>query len=232
MIFAPPKLMAQQLTAEELARANKSADQFIEEFRRTLDFGAAFEKFSVKNSIHVLKRFGFFKGILQDEKLIRRLDDSTLRRVYVTEMNLYYLVAVHDLAKVINQGSDSYNEQNVLGKPHIIALQEASKRNPLVSGQGLITTKAELERYLKDVNVVVALYRKQLSREDFDSKKYKEGVKRVIDYRKISPSILNPRKGLGLGESTKVYRFAKDLFVFYFIEEKGQLKVLMLVIED
>jgi hypothetical protein len=232
LIFAPTSVKGQQMSAMELERANKSAHQFIEEFRKTLDFGSAYEKFFVKNSIQILKKYGFFNIISQDKKFVKKLDDATLKRVYVTEMNIYYLVAVHDLAKY-KEGHDSYNDDERLGKPHVIALQESDKHNPLVSSNDVgIKTKSELNKYLKELDRVIELYRKQLTQEIFYSEQYKGRVKQFTDFRKIPPSISTARTELGLKKDTKVYTLQKDIFVFYFVEEKGQLKILTLIIED
>jgi hypothetical protein len=232
MIFAPTIIKGQQMSSMELDRANKAADQFIEDFRRTLDFGSAYEKFFVKNSIQILKKHGFFKIISQDKKFVKKLDNATLKRVYVTEMNYYYLVLVHDLARYKGEGRDSSNDDELLYKPHVIAFQEAESRYRRSSDDLNIKTKGELEKYLKELNNVIALYRKNLTQDDFDSVQYIQAVKYFNDFHKMSPNVSMLLSGFGFKKNTRVYSLQKDVFIFHFIEEKGQFKVLTMLIEE
>ncbi len=232
LIFAQTNLKGQQMSAMELERSNKSADQFIEEFRKTLDFGSPYEKFFVKNSIQILKKHGFFNIVSQDKKFIRKLDDATLKRVYITEMNYYYLVLVHDLARYKELGRDSSNDDELSDKPHVLALQEAERRYRRSNDDLNIRTRNELEKYLKELNNVIDLYRENLSQDVFDSVQYKQGVKQINDFQKMVTSVSLLPSGFGFKKNTKVYSLQKDIFNFHFIQEKGQLKVLTLFTRD
>jgi len=228
----PLIIFGQTISTRDLKGIDQTADEFIQEFQSTLDFGKAFEKFSAGKSILILKKAGFFKGLNIAPALVDKLDNRTLSRVYVTEMNLYSLVTIYDLARY-GEGRDSYNDGDLSDKPQVAALQESNKLNPLVSGSGApIISRAELERNLDELNKVLVLYRKALSPDIFSSTSYTDRLERFVNFRKIKPMVSSLKSGFGFPKTTKIYTFQKGIFNFQFIKRNEQFKIFIILIDD
>ena len=95
------------LDRAKLDLAGKSADAFVERFRRTLDFGIVWKEFRLSDISCTIKANGFFS---ENDYERFKFEDELLERFYVAVMNYYYLKGVHDLS-IDRLDSDLSEEQ-------------------------------------------------------------------------------------------------------------------------
>jgi len=212
------------ISLQETRHVEKAADRFVERFREMLDFGAVFDDMFVTDAIQRLRKAGFFENSdIIIPRLIERLDDATLKRIYKAIMNYYYIKAVYDLGV----GKDES------APPEVAAVIKASRFFNLLSDTGsgdapAITTREELEQFVVDLSNIAAMYKKRLPRNVFDSPTYNASLK-AINLDKRSPvRIRDGYEGFGVREGVKVYEVEQDIFIIFFVEEAGELKVLTL----
>lgn len=222
------------MSPQEARRVEEAADRFVRRFRETLDFGTVFEEMAASNALQILRKIDFFRSINISPQLVAKLDEATLRRVYKAYMNEYYLRGAYDLSV---EPPDGVKSGSPPPPPEITAMISASKYRPLLAAGWdgslpTITTKAELEEYLSDLNKVAALYRSHLSSETFNSPTYKAAIKRVNEYRDVDFRAVSGVPELGVDANVKAYVIEKDFFIFVFVEEQGSLKVLALSMGD
>jgi hypothetical protein len=204
-------------------RAEAAANRFIKRFRETLDFGLVFDEMFVSDAVQRLRNAGFFRGINISERLVQNLDEAALERTYKAFMNYYYLKAAYDLGVGKEEGAP----------PEVAAALRASKFHNLLSDEGsgdspTITTRHELEEYVADLNNIAALYRQQLPQNVFDSATYKTSLKAINKDKHSQVRVRNGYEDFGIKEGTKVYTLEQDIFIFFLVEENGELKVLTL----
>ncbi len=216
------KEMSSAMTSQEAHRVKEAADRFVQRFRETLDFGLVFDEMFVSDAVQRLRKAGFFQGMNISPQLIEQLDDGTLERAYKAFMNFYYLNGVYDLSV----GKES-------PPPEVAAAIKASRFYNLLSVEGseaqlTITTQEELKQFIADLNNVAALYRQQLSRDVFDSPTYKASLKAINKEGRRALQVKNGYEDFGVKENVKVYGVEQDLFIFFFVEENSELKVLTL----
>lgn len=223
-----------EMSSQELQRANKAADRFIQRFQETLDFSVAYDEMFAADAVGVLRKLEFFKSLNLSPQLIKQLDDSTLKRTYKAEMNLYYLRFAYDLSQT---SLDKSTPTLVTTEPlEIASMIKASKYRPLLSNGWsgklpTLNTVAALKEYLAELNKVIELYRKYVSRDSFTSRKYQVGLERLKAHRRLVPGVKKGWPEIGISKNVSIYVVEKDLFVFPFIEEKGRLKILTLSME-
>lgn len=210
------------MSPQEARRVEEAADRFIRRFRETLDFGTVFDEMFVSDAIQRLRKTGFFRGVNVSQQLVEQLDDATLERVYKAVMNFYYLNGVYDLSV----GKES-------APPEVTAALRSSKYlSTLADEEGgeppTITTRQELEQYVADLNNVAALYKQRLPSDVFTSPAYKASLKAINKDKRSPVRIRNGYEDFGIKEGTKVYAVEQDIFIFFFVEESGELKVLTL----
>lgn len=219
------------MSQQERERVEAAADYFVKRFSETLNFGIVFAETSVPDAIQRLKLAGFFKGININQKLVEQLDDSSLKRSYFAYMSFYYLKAVYDLSIRCPKTNDSQTDSCT--PLDVIKIISASRYQNLLSNEGSgegpeVTTSKELEDYIADLNKIASLYRKHLPDKAFDSSIYKANVKRLNDYKSSPYRVECGLPEFGVDENVKVYVVEKDIFIFFFIEQNGEMKVLTL----
>lgn len=232
LAFVSKPSFAQEASKSDLAKADSCALEFIDEFRRTLDFAKAYDKFRFKGDIDLLGKQGFFKGVNIDVGLQQQLDEKTLLRVYLAEMNLFAIVTAHDLSQY-PEGRDSYNDVNPVDKPHVVALQKADKHNGLMSGDEIqIRSKVQLEKNLLELESIFNKYRRMmLDSNIFRTDSY---LRRVESFQRAAgrnPSVTIFTGGFGIKEGTPIITLQKDIFTFRFFEDDKNIRLLPLVIE-
>jgi hypothetical protein len=217
-------VVAQQVagaTKQEEARVQQAANRFIKRFRKTLDFSTVFDELFARDAVRYLRRTEFLTMINLTPQLIDTLDDADLKRAYKAFMNCFYLRAFYDFGV----GKDDKTP------PDVEAVVKVSKFSNLLSDEGsgdtLITTRQEFEDFVKELTRLAALYKRHLTPKVFASAAYKDRVD-SDSYFQVSDG----SEHFGIAKGTKIYRLDKDLFKFFFIEEKGQMKVLFLGLGD
>lgn len=208
---------------QETRHVEKAADRFVGRFRERLDFGAVFDEMFVTDAIQRLRKAGFFESSGIIPQLVERLDDATLKRIYKAFMNYYYLKAVYDLGVGKNESTP----------PEVAAVIKASKFFNLLSDTGSvdapdITTREELEQFVVDLSNIAAMYKKRLPRNVFDSPTYNTSLKAINMDKRSTVRIRDGYEDFGVKEGVKVYEVEQDIFIIFFVEEDGELKVLTL----
>jgi len=220
------------MTEHEYERVKQAADHFVQRFHQTLDFATAFNEMKANNAIKVLRHADFFKSINMSQKLIDELDDATLERTYKAYMNEYYLRGAYDLSmEPLESGANA----RIQVPPEVEAAIKSSKYEPLLAAGWsgdlpTINTLRELDDYLQDLEFIASLYRKHLSNETFNSVSYKAGINRVNRYRSTKSRVMNGLPEFGISSKVKAYVIERDYFIFVFVTERGNLKVLALII--
>lgn len=213
------------VTAADLARLQSSADEFIKIFRKTLDFGQAFDKMSSEKSTTAIKATGLFESLGVSNDLIKKLDQQTLLELYKAEMNVYYLRLSHDL---------------FFGPEHtptqVTKFVNASKYRSLLSNGWTgefykISNKPDLRRYVLALNKIAALYRAHLPKNVFETTRYLSAVAELNRRRNFKPGYKDGWDEAGVESDTKVYAVERDVFLFTFIQEKSVFRVLLLTPE-
>ncbi len=216
------KEKATAMSPQEARRIEEAADRFVRRFRETLDFGAVFDEMFVADAVQRLRKAGFFRSMNISPQLVERLDDATLERTYKAFMSYYYLKAAYDLG--VGKGEST--------PPEVAAVIKASKFSNLLSDEGsgdaIITTREEVEQFVADLNNIAALYKKHLPQSVFDSTTYKASLTAINKDKHSQVKVRNGYEDFGVEEGTKVYAVEQDIFIFFFIEENGKLKVLTL----
>ena len=92
----------------KLTRAEKTADAFVEEYRRTLNFAPVWKEFRAENFACRLIKSDVVTAVSDEEK--QRLGIPLLEKAYVALMNYFYLKGVHDLsfARIDSDNSDEH----------------------------------------------------------------------------------------------------------------------------
>jgi hypothetical protein len=211
------------MSSQEARRIEEAADRFIKRFRETLEFGIVFDEMFVSDAVQRLRNVGFFQGINISEQLVQNLDETALKRTYKAFMSYYYLKAAYDLGVGKDEGEP----------PEVVAALRASKFHNLLSDEGsgdspTITTRQELEEYVADLNNIAALYRQQLPQNVFDSPTYKARLTAIKKDKRSQVRIRNGYEDYGIKEGVKVYEVEQDIFIFFFVEKNGELKVITL----
>lgn len=217
LIFVPTIAIGQ---AKEFKRVNNSANQFIELFRESLDFGVAFDKMFVSDAVSRMRKAKNFQNFGLSAELEATADDELLKKFYKANMNFYYLKGLCDIETV------SENEFS----PEVTEYLESSKFAKLLLNEDedgtIITTDNEIKQFTAELNNIVDLYRKCIPRDLFNSKMYETQLKSLAIKQSPNLQILNGYENLGVKKGTKVYLLEKDLFVFYFVKENEGFKVL------
>lgn len=118
---APHVTFAQKNSTEHAKqrRAEQVADRFVNRFRATLDFGIAWKAFRLSDPSCTHRANGNL-GESDYERF--KLSNRTIEKLYISTMNLYYLIGVYELSLArIGSQSDSDdslapNEVNVIQK--------------------------------------------------------------------------------------------------------------------
>lgn len=210
-----------KLSRLEIRRVQDAADRFIKRFHETLDFKTVYKETFLIDSIHRHRIANFFSELNIANELVIRLDDKTLERVYVANMNEIYLKAIYDAG---------VSEETPLD---VLAVIEGSKFNNLLSDQGsgdlpIIDSREDLEQFIDDLGKVARLYKKHIPKNVFRLARYKENLKAINKDKRSNVGVFDGYEELGIKAGTKVYTIEQEMFIFFFIEEDGKLKILTL----
>lgn len=203
---------------QEEARVQRAADRFIKRFRQTLDFGTVFDEMFVQDAMRPLRKAEFFQSMNLAPQLIDSLEDPELERFYKAILNYFYLRAVYDLAV----GKDDKPPPNVDEAAKVSKFRNVFSDKG--SGDAIIATRQEFDDFIKELANIAALYKRHLTPKVFASTAYKSSVEPGDNQVQITDFL----EGFGVAKGTKVYHLDKDIFQFYFMEEKGQFKVVYL----
>lgn len=221
--------MGQELSAsdrEKLTRAERTADEFVARFRKTLNFGLVWKEFRSREYSCQLVKSDIVTNVSDEEKA--RIGTALLEKAYIALMNYYYLKTAHDLS--IDLISSPKTEEQIT--PKQILRMESS--NVYVKTNGKSPTNVrEIEEYITELDRLVKLYRRHLPRNVMNSAAWHANMKYLMGRGGVT------HLGIGTGDpdfciaqDAKYFIVDRGMFYFYIVEELGQMKVIELAVGD
>jgi hypothetical protein len=223
----PHGMFAQKNSTEHVKQrhAGQVADRFVNRFRATLDFGMAWKAFRLSDPSCTHRANG---NLSQWDYERLKLSSRTIEKLYISTMNLYYLMAVHDLSLArIDSQSDSDdsltpNEVNVIEKRSKFFQNDDRKPQNAKEVGELISTFDQLS----------ALYRKNMPDGAMKSPAWRANQKYLMARSGMDHGgALNGDATFCVPEKTKVYIVDRGLFYFYVVQEGRKMKVAGLGID-
>jgi len=221
-VAANPHAMFAQKDSTEHAkqrRAEQVADRFVNRFRATLDFGIAWKAFRLSDPSCTHRA----NGILSETDYERlKLSSRTIEKLYISTMNYYYLMTVHDLSLArIDSQSDSDdsltpNEVKVIVKRS--KFFQNDDRQPQNAG--------EVGELINTLDQLSALYRKHMPAGVMKSLAWRANQRYLIASSGMDQeAALNGDATFCVPKKTKIYIVNRGLFYFYIVEEGRKMKV-------
>lgn len=225
-----------ELTSPELAtrrRVEDAADRFIERWHQTLDLNVLFDEMYVSNPKLRQINGRLFRGVYQflsasawSPGVDKDVDDELLRDAFFAFWNMYYMSDEYQMAYQTDE------QVGLVEPPELKRMQASMQRRRKLNEKRITRTQAvELRDGFKGI---AAVYRKYLPAVAFKSPKYLKNLSREDSHEnefekrfRISPGF----PGFGVPDNVDVYYLQKGVFRFYFVEEKGEFKVLTLGFE-
>ena len=206
----PPQRTRQN--SPTLRKAEAAANRIVETFHRTLDFAPAFaDQFVTEPGLRARA------VAVNDPDQLKGFETPSRERVYVTALTFLHLWAEYMMIQDVNDVPPEVDRMDP--KPEwLITSTSKPPRNLEQLNQGIL-----------DAEKVSALYRKYFSGEVWHSAKYLESVRsereRAKKYRHNVPRIEKGNRKFGIPETVPVYVVRPEMFDYYFIQEKGVMKL-------
>lgn len=195
-----------------LVRAEAAADRIVQTFHRTLDFAPIFAAQFVTEPTLRSRAIA-----LDDPDKLANFDAPTHERVYVTALTFMHLWAEYMMIQKVNDVPPEFEKMDP--KPEWLISSISKTPGNL----------QELNQGLLDVEKVSVLYRKYFSPASFRSPTYLAGLQSEREQaRKFRHNVPRVEKGnskFGIPESVPVYVVRPEMFDYYFIQEKGEMKL-------
>jgi hypothetical protein len=196
----------------KLRRAEAAANEIVHRFHETLDFKSTFANDFVTEP--KLRERAVAFGDLAGRT---RFDTATNERVYVVAMTCVHLWAEYML---IQSDSEVPPEVQKL-RPKLKLINDSTENQP----RNLL----ELNEAIEEAEQVSTIYRKYLSRTAFHGTIYSENIRRERERAKVYfhniPRLERGNKRFGIPETISVYVVRPEVFDYYFIEERGVMKL-------
>ena len=218
--------VAQEISAdpEKLRLAERTADRFVERFRRTRDFETVWREFQVSDASCNYAHNGPWSG--KDEQL--KLTDALLERLYTAYMNCVYLSLAYRLSamRIVEDGDYDRTIERLLPKDIRAAERKLVSIEAGDEGRPMPQNAKEVEGVIEELHQLARIWRKHMPRNLMRSAVWRANVKYLLSVEGIT------HLGVGSGNSeicipdgVKYYIVDKGLFYFYFVEEKRHMKV-------
>jgi hypothetical protein len=195
-----------------LSRAEVAANRIVRRFHETLDFSGIFVDGFVTEPRLRTRALSF-----GNPDLLNRFDAATSERMYVSAMTFMHLF--EDYVLIQNDNKAPPEVQNLDPKPEFLVSSDTKPPRDLV----------EANRAIAEVEKVSALYRKYLTQAAFGGPIYRENLRRERKSEKDNflnvPRIDQGNKKFGIPETIPVYVVRPEVFDYYFIEERGVMKI-------
>lgn len=195
-----------------LVRAEAAADRIVRTFHTTLDFAPIFnDQFVTEPRL----RSRAIAGDAPDQPM--RFDEATRERFYVAVLTLLHLWAGY---KVIQDVSEVPPEMDKL-EPKPEWLFSSNSKQP--------ANLQEVNQAILDAEKVSAIYRKYVSAESFRGRIYLENIRsereRARTFRHNVPRVEKGNRKFNIPASVPVYVVRPEFFDYYFVQEKGAMKL-------
>ena len=195
-----------------LRKAEAAADRIVDRFHKSLDFKEIFATTFVTEP--GLRARGI---VMNDPDLLVGFDMSTREKFYVTALTFLHLAAEYGMIQDVNEVPPEVDQ---------------AQKNP----EWFIFSTSKPPKDLEELNQGLAatenlsnLYRKYFSAAAFRGPVYLKNVaeehKRIKMYGHNVPRVEKGNLKFGIPENVRVYVVRPELFDYYFIQEKGVMKL-------
>jgi tetratricopeptide (TPR) repeat protein len=203
-------------------RAVAAADFFIKRWHETLDLNVLFEQLyssdAKQRQQNVRLAYGIYRFWIGAHSLFQfeeDVDDAVMRDFSSAFWTFSYLMDEYQLAYGDPGGP--------LVKAPAMPQQTKPDANKISRKQVLESTAA--------IRLVLPAFRKELNPQVFRTARYLENLRRREKKDPPGFRIVPGDANFGVPEEVEVYYLRKGVFEFYFIEERGKLKVMTLGFE-
>jgi len=189
----------------KLGQAEAAANRIVERFHQTLKFDELFTDQFVTDDQLRAKALS-----LDDEEKWKQFDIPSRQRLYVALMTWLHLWA----------------EYPMIQKEHDVPPEFEKHPEPKFFSQSAPPqTLAELNQDISELDQLSAVYRKYFPPGVFQSAQYRASIKPTEYTKSRVPRIEKGNTKFGIPESVPVYIVRPEAFDYYFIEEKGAMKL-------
>jgi hypothetical protein len=200
----------------------QTAQSFVETYRKRKDFKDCFQAFFVRDAVERMKLAQFFQSMDLDPALIQDATRDELARAYVAVMNYHFASLAYEFnypkapvpQKLTSHKKDYRYLSSVIGDSQ--------------AGTAVIT-KQDLARFTDEFEYAAEVYRRLLPGDAFKSSNYKRRIAENTTADRLDK--LNGLPNFGIPEGTFVFALSRDMFDFYFINDRGRYRVLTLGLE-
>lgn len=192
----------------KLKMAEAAANRIAGRFHQSLDFNEIFNAEFVTEP-----RLRSRALALDPEDKWQQFDLATKEHVYVTVMTALHLWA----------------EYLMVQKEHELPPEIDKQPEPKLLSSRVPQNIAELNQWISELDNVSGIYRKYLPADVFRGAQYRktlaEGVASAKARRHNVPRVEAGNSKFGIPESVPVYVVRPEAFDYYFVEEKGKMKL-------
>lgn len=203
----------------KLMRARRTANSFVERFRQTLDFGEVWKEFQVSDPSCNYQANGLWDAEDQDRA---RLSDALIEEHYVAFSNCIYLAFAYRLHTLRWQEVDVVPEKRL---PKVI--QVAEKKMEQINGRSPQDAN-EAKVMISELRELAKVWRKHMPANRMRSRVWRANIRMIVN-RDDGIAHLSVGEGgewtLCIPRGAKYYIVDTGLFYFYFVEEKGRMRV-------
>lgn len=200
----------------------QTAQSFVETYRKRKDFKDCFQAFFVRDAVERMKLAQFFQSMDLDSALIQDATRDELARAYVAVMNYHFASLAYEFnypkapvpQKLTSHKKDYRYLSSVIGDSQ--------------AGTAVVT-KQDLARFTGEFEYAAEVYRRLLPADAFKSSNYKRRIAENTTADRLDK--LNGLPNFGIPEGTPVFALSRDMFDFYFINDRGRYRVLTLGLE-
>lgn len=210
-------------STKENVRAARVADQFVEMFRKTRDFGVVWKTFRMSDPSCTHRANGLLNQSGYDRL---KLSGRTIEKLYIATMNFYFLQVVSELSlERIDSQSDS--GQSIAARE----IERIEKRSKFFQDDDRqLNNVGEVRELIRTLDQLAAMYRRHMPKGTMKSSAWRESQKYLMA-KSDHPDVLNGDETLCVPEQTKVYIIDRGIFYFYIVEERGKMRVAGLGID-
>jgi hypothetical protein len=208
---------------DKMELARQAADGFQREFCETLDFGTVWNELRSEKADPSMAPFDV-RNLWS--KLPKSTDRSVIEKGYITVMNYGYLNGTY-LLNVKNIEDQQADKDQI---PEEIRRAESSskflKENSDLKPQNI----NEFEEFIAEVDGLAKLYRKYMPSRPCESSIYRNNLRFITQMFTgyLEDEIINEGKTSPRDPVVKEFRVRRGTIVYFFIEEKGEMKLLKL----
>ena len=229
----------------KLDQAQKEAARFVERFRRTLDFATVWREFHSSDTTCAIRTTpslpGFTGGELKEKPLDQRLkemglDDRLLTRLYVATWNSSLLIGTYLYTIAPSKSGSEPAIEGPFEHKYVTygmkrIFKEMKRWDPDDGLKQSPHTAKDFEKIIVNLNRFSALLRKYMPHNALKTGNWRSAVKWYDDVHNFKGVRQpDPNRDLCVEREGPLYFAQIGHFGFGFIEEKGRMKLLTMIL--